>query len=315
MSLKILAACALVLLSSLVGQAAERPASRVLVIGIDGCRADALKVAKIPHLKALIDVGAFSEATNIVGTRGDTADTVSGPGWSNVLTGVWADKHGVTNNNFEVMHYDAFPHFFTHVKEAYPGAKTYSYCVWPPIHEKIVRSADETKLFARAADEGSCAAADTRCAAQAVETLTKGDPDAMFVYLENVDDTGHRKGFHPTVPDYVQALEEVDGKVGQVIDALHARPNYAQENWLVIVATDHGGVGTGHGGGRMNPEVNTVFLIVSGADAAPGKIAGPTNHVDVVATALTHLGIAIKPEWGLDGHAVGLKADAGAKAK
>jgi hypothetical protein len=28
--------------------------------------------------------------------------------------------------------------------------------------------------------------------------------------------------------------------------------------------------------------------------------------VDVVPTALTHLGVAIKPEWGLDGKAVGL---------
>jgi predicted AlkP superfamily pyrophosphatase or phosphodiesterase len=297
-------------LSSSAAQAAERPNKRVLVIGIDGCRPDVLKVAKTPNLKSLIDEGSFSEATNIVGTRGDKADTVSGPGWSNILTGVWADKHGVVNNNFEVMHYDLFPHFFAHVKEAFPQAKTNSYCVWPPIAEKIVSNADESKLFARQPDEPSCEAADTRCAAQAVDTLTHGDPDAMFVYLENVDDTGHRKGFHPSVPDYVAAIEEVDGHLGEVLTALRGRPHYAQEDWLVLVATDHGGAGNTHVGGRENREVNTVFLIVSGPDAARGTIDGPTHQVDVVATALTHMGIGLKPEWKLDGHPVGLKTPA-----
>ncbi len=227
------AACAAVLTTTAISQAADRPAARLLIIGIDGCRVDALKTARIPHLQALIDDGAFSDATNIISPRGDRADTVSGPGWSNVLTGVWADKHGVLNNKFEVTHYDAYPHFFVRVKEAFSQAKTCSYCVWPPIHEKIVSAADESRLFARTQEEASCAAADQRCAAQAVDTLSHGDPDAMFVYFENVDDTGHRKGFHPAVPEYLQAIEDVDRHVGEVLDALHARPRYGQENWLV----------------------------------------------------------------------------------
>ena len=136
----------------------------------------------------------------------------------------------------------------------------------------------------------------------------------MFVYFENVDDTGHRKGFHPTVPEYVQAIEQVDRHVGEVIGSLHARPHYAEENWLVVVATDHGGQGIDHGGGGVLPEISTVFMIISGADVVRGKISGPTNQVDVVATILTHLGISLKPEWKLDGHPVGLKPIAAANA-
>ena len=30
--------------------------------------------------------------------------------------------------------------------------------------------------------------------------------------------------------------------------AMQARPSYADEDWLVIVVTDHGGSGTGHDG-------------------------------------------------------------------
>jgi predicted AlkP superfamily pyrophosphatase or phosphodiesterase len=304
---RLLAAWLLFFSVTALAQAADRPINRVLFIGIDGCRVDALKAVKPAHLQSLIDQGSFSDATNIVGTREDTADTVSGPGWSNLLTGVWADKHGVLSNEFKVMHYDEYPHFFARTKEMFPQARTYSYCVWPPIHEKIVSAADDSRCFRRETSEPSCAAADKRCAAQAVDTLSHGDPDAMFVYFENVDDTGHRKGFHPTIPEYIEAIQEVDQRVGEVLVALHSRPRFKEENWLILVGTDHGGRGTGHGGGREQPEVNTVFLIVSGAGAARGPLEGKTNQVDLLATALAHLGVPLKPEWKLDGRPVGLQ--------
>ena len=308
MAHKTAVACFLFFSTTVLAHAADRPSSRVLFIGIDGCRVDALKAVKPSHLQSLIDSGAFSDSANILGTRGDTADTVSGPGWSNLLTGVWADKHGVLNNEFKVMHYDEYPHFFSRLRDVFPRAKTYSYCVWPPIHEKIVSAADESRCFRRQKDEASCAEADKRCAAQAVETLAHGDPDVMFVYFENVDDTGHRKGFHPGIPEYVAAIKEVDNRVGEVLDALHSRPRFKDENWLALVGTDHGGRGTGHGGGRALPEINTVFLIVSGAGATRGTIEGQTNQVDLVATALAHLGVPLKPEWKLDGRPVGLRS-------
>lgn len=288
--------------------AEERPVNRVLLIGIDGCRTDAIQAADPPHLRSLIDHGAFSDATNIVGTRGDKADTVSGPGWSNFLTGVWPDKHGVTNNQFKVTHYDDFPHFFARLKSAFPQANTCSYCTWPPIQDLMVSCADESACFPRdAKTEPDYAAADKRCVTQAIETLKNGDPDAMFVYFGNVDAIGHRTGFHRSVPEYLAALKVVDTHVGELLEALRKRPNYAQENWLILVGTDHGGRGTSHGGGRESSEVNTVWLIVSGHGAKPGKIEGRTNQVDLVATALTHLGVSIDPQWKLDGHAVGLE--------
>jgi predicted AlkP superfamily pyrophosphatase or phosphodiesterase len=291
--------------------AADRPNNRVLLIGIDGCRTDALKAAEPPHLGQLIDQGAFSDATNIVGTRADEADTVSGPGWSNILTGVWADKHGVTNNAFKVKHYDKYPHFFVHVNEVFAGAHTHSYCVWPAIDTHIVAGADESICFARdAKSEPDCAAADARCAAKAVEILKTADPDVLFVYFENVDATGHLKGFHRSVPEYIAAIQGVDSHVGEVLSALRGRPKFEAENWLILVGTDHGGRGTGHGGGREAPEVNTVWLIVSGAGAAPGMIEGRTHQVDLVATALAHLEVPIDPTWGLDGRPVGLRQTA-----
>jgi hypothetical protein len=76
----------------------------------------------------------------------------------------------------------------------------------------------------------------------------------------------------------------------------------------VIVSTDHGGFGKDHGGGHANPAIMNGFLIVSGATAKRGKLAEQTEIVDVVATALTHLGVKINPKWELDGRAVGLNS-------
>jgi predicted AlkP superfamily pyrophosphatase or phosphodiesterase len=288
-------------------EAADRPAGRVLFIGIDGCRRDALEAGKLPQLRSLIDGGALSVATNIVGTREDKADTVSGPGWSNLLTGVWADKHGVLDNKFKSPHYQEFPHFFRHVKEVFPAAYTCSYCTWEPIEKLILSAADDSHFFSAGSKDPQYQAADEKCAAKAAEVLNDGDPDVMFVYLGNVDETGHKKGFHPSVPEYMQALQAVDTQIGTILAALHERPRYQDENWLVLVSTDHGGRGTNHGGGRSQNEVNTVFLIVSGDAAIRGPIEGRTDQVDVVATALAHLGVPLKLEWKLDGRAVGLK--------
>jgi arylsulfatase A-like enzyme len=129
----------------------------------------------------------------------------------------------------------------------------------------------------------------------------------MFVYFGQVDGTGHAKGFHPTVKEYMTAIHRVDGYVGQLLSAMQSRKDFEKEHWLVLVCTDHGGLGTNHGGGRNVPEIHTVFAIVNGDGAAKGAIKGATHQVDMVATALAHLGIEPKPEWQLDGRAIGLE--------
>jgi hypothetical protein len=41
--------------------------------------------------------------------------------------------------------------------------------------------------------------------------------------------------------------------------------------------------------------------------AKPGKFEGKTHQVDLVATALTHLGVPIDSKWALDGKPIGLE--------
>ena len=67
------------------------PTKKVLILGIDGLRPDALIAANTPNVDRLLENGCFS-------AEAQTGQyTVSGPGWSSLLTGVWWSKHGVTD--------------------------------------------------------------------------------------------------------------------------------------------------------------------------------------------------------------------------
>jgi predicted AlkP superfamily pyrophosphatase or phosphodiesterase len=269
--------------------AAQEPKKKVLIIGIDGCRPDALLAAKAPNLKALIKNGAFSD-------KAQTGDmTASGSGWGSLLTGVWREKHGVRGNDFKLANFGEFPDVLGRIKKARPEAFVASIVHWDPIQKQIIKKADIN----------ASQKTDDRVTTEACDILSQKDPDLLFVHLDDVDGAGHKFGFDPKLQKYLDAIEKADEQVGAIIKAVENRKTYAMEDWLILVSTDHGGTGKGHG--QNIPEHRTIFLIVSGKASAQGTIEPAPAIVDVAPTALKHLGIAIDPKWDLDGKAVGLK--------
>lgn len=232
---------------------------KVLLIGIDGCRADAVLLANAPHLQGLLDHATYSfDALT-------HAPTWSGAGWSSMLTGVWEDKHGVLDNTFNGAHYDLYPHFFDRLEQYNPALRTASICHWAPINDIILHQAD-LKLNV---------ATDLEVKNAAVTALTLGDPDALFLHFDDVDHAGHDAGFSPTVPSYLAAVETTDGYVGEVLAALRQRPGYAAENWLVLVSTDHGGNLNGHGGPSL--EERNIFIIAHHPGLSSTNLAKTTQ--------------------------------------
>lgn len=280
------------------------PQGRVLFIGIDGCRFDALEKARTPNLDRLRAGGCYSDRTQILGTRYRRSDTVSGPGWSSLLTGVWADKHGVDSNRFENPQFEQYPHFFARIKETYPQSVTGSIAAWPPISRQIVVAAD---VNAAPNERDLYVPGDRETADLTADLIRRSNPTAVFAYFGQVDEHGHKFGFSPKVPQYLAAIERVDALVGLLMQAVEGRADYATENWLVLVSSDHGGFGKGHGNGHSNPEILHSFVIVSGPAAARGKLTQPTYLVDVPVTALAHVGIELNPKWELDGKPIGLR--------
>lgn len=279
--------------------AAAQKQPKVLIIGIDGLRPDAMQAADTPTFDDLIANGALSNTAQ----TGDI--TVSGPGWSSFLTGVWRDKHGVTGNNFTGRQYEAYPCFFQRVKEVRPELTTASFVTWMPIDDYIIESSGADHRVAHDYhDDG-----DARAVEDAMKYLRTQDPDVVFFYFADVDVAGHDNGFHPESPGYIKEIEQVDDQMGRLIGAIRARPTYDQEDWLIISSTDHGGtLDGGHAGGK--PVQRTIYYLVSGDAAARGALLDTANQVDIPVTAMAHMGIQVDPEWALDGKVTGLKKQA-----
>lgn len=275
---------------------------KVLVIGIDGVRPDVLAAVPTPNLDALARDGTFSD-------RAQTGrPTVSGPGWSSLLIGVWPAKHGVTNNEFTGKNYEVYPDFLTRIESVRPALRTFAVLDWAPLGSAasggpVIGAAPDVKVVFDGYELG-WAEADSAVVETAVRVLRDDAVDAAFVYLGNPDEVSH--GTSSIGTPYREAIALADRHVGMLVEALRARPTYAQEDWLILVSTDHGRRADGGHGGD-SPEESTIFYLASGPSAAKGTPAEPPRIVDVAVTALTHLGIPIDPAWGLDGRAVGLR--------
>lgn len=273
-----------------------RNPNKLLLIGIDGVRPDALLKADTPNLDSLIHTGAYSFKAQ-AGTH-----TLSGPSWSNILTGVWENKHKVIDNSFIGARYRRYPNLFTLIKQVQPELNVVSIVSWDSLCKQIFSRANNCKVYPYT---GRVREGDYLVAQRAAKTLVNNNPDILFAYFLGVDLKGHKYGFHPDVPEYVHEIERVDRLVGSIMKALVSRPTYEKENWLVLSITDHGGIGNSHGG--QTPEEKTIFYIANGRSAVRGEIASAPTHVDIVPTALYHLNIPINPVWGLDGKVAGVR--------
>lgn len=280
---------AILCLSSFESSAQEGKINKVLIIGIDGCRPDALLVANTPNMDRLWKEGAYA-----FNARTDEISS-SGPAWSAMLTGVWHQKHQVMNNEYEEPDLEHYPHFFHRIRQEKPELKTYSVTNWGPIH-KILQEGDATYK--------SSMLNDARVSKKVASLLKKKDVDVMFVQLDEVDGAGHRNDYSINSPLYLEAIEKIDKEVGTMVSALEKRPGIVEENWLIILSADHGGSNFGHG--KNIPEHTTVFYIASGKSVVKGEIEQEVGVVDVAVTALYQVGIPAKKAWNLDGRVVGL---------
>ncbi|MDA8696006.1 alkaline phosphatase family protein [Flavobacteriales bacterium] len=105
-------------------EGAAQPAGRVLMIGIDGVRPDALEAAATPHLDALM-----AEGFSTLDALNDDI-TMSGPGWSAIHCGVRSGKHNVIDNSFSNQNYLQYPGWLERIETLYPEWNTASICQW-----------------------------------------------------------------------------------------------------------------------------------------------------------------------------------------
>lgn len=276
---------------------------RVLVIGIDGLRGDALRETQTPNLDRLIARGVVTYDAIAGGVAGTETEqqTVSGPGWSTILTGVFANKHGVVDNFFRSPNFESYPHFFRYLRGIAPDSWLGSVVEWGAIHNYIDRGSAPHFTY-RSIQKG-----DQEVAVEGAALMRTEDPDVLFLHFIAPDGYGHASGYDPGNTSYRYAIRVTDRRIGQVIDALEAREGFIDgtEDWLVMVISDHGGLDIYHGSQtRYEKEVP---FIVSSKHVHQGLVVSPGPHqTAVVPNIFHHLGITVDDNWGLDGEPFGV---------
>ncbi|GAB2574515.1 hypothetical protein GCM10027269_33480 [Kribbella endophytica] len=267
---------------------------KVLFVDVDGVRYDRLLQANTPHLDALAKQGQFGPSylhdNAITGTN-------SGPGHSNMLTGVWPDKHKVMDNSFAGNNLVNYPDVTTRLERANPALSTFTTLDWTPLNQFLIASPD-VKMQQTGPDTQTT---DRQSTSASIEALSEHNPDFVYTYLHQGDATGH--GIGSDTPQYVQAIENLDAYIGQLVQAMRSRPTYKSENWLVIVSTDHGSSGQSHGGDQHT--TRTGWILASGGDITRRTPVREWRQVDVTPTILKHLRVPVDPAWNLDGIPIG----------
>lgn len=280
---------------------ADAPVRKVLVVGMDGVNWAQVGEADAPTLDGLSAAGTLGTSLLYCGA---VAASSSGPGWSTVSTGVWPDRHGVRDNSFSGAQFGTHPDFLTRIEQVTPARRTLSIVDWPVLHTQgAFGPAIDTRLTYDG-DAGGYAVADAQVTADAVSRLRDTDVDAAFVYLGNTDAVAHASG---TGDAYRAAIATQDGQLRQLLDAIASRPTYASEDWLIVVATDHGHnvPGGGHGGCGSDGERRT-WVLAKGTGYAAGARSVDTRLVDVAPSVFSHLGIPVQPS--LDGKPLNVRA-------
>lgn len=244
---------------------------KVLFLGIDGCRPDALAVATTPHLDDLSAHGAhFAAALSC-------KRTLSAPCWATLFTGVWENRHGVTNNWCFGRGLAEFPTLFYRLHTSRRSARSAAIVNWTTRHRPLLRGTDYYRWCWR----------DSSVASWAAKVLEAKGPDLLFALLDGVDHAGHKYGFHPAVPQYIRAIETADSHVGTVLKALDERRRAVEgEDWLVAAASDHGGKERKHGGASL--EERRIFITIAHPAVEDG-FPTPVCATDLAVTLMRHL--------------------------
>lgn len=266
-------------------------ASRVLLISVDGLRPDVLLRAQAPVMRGLMTRGSYSMWAHT------TAVAVTLPSHVSMLTGLTPPHHGIVWNSDVPLARPVYPSRPTLMKLAHEAGLT------------TAMATGKTK-FQVLAEPGTCDLAyvpsdstmpDDAVTDTTVAWIRRAAPQVLFVHLPGVDTAGHARGWGSA--EQLAAVATADQAIGRVLAALARRG--VLDSTLVLVTSDHGGAGRGHG--PDDPRSRTIPWILCGPGVRAGVDLDTDSDTEIhtedsFATLAAVLGL--DPGGPLDGHPV-----------
>lgn len=268
------------------GLGAESGGPRVIVIGVDGLSVDGVLRARAPHLRRLMDSGAWTlEARGVM-------PTLSSPNWASMVNGAGPEQHGVTSNGYLKRKVEfqpvcagpegKFPTIFHVLRSQRPSSRIGVFHDWGGFSSLIEHAAPDVMRHERGAG---------RTTEAAIRYWLAERPALLFLHLDNADHAGHSRGWGSAA--YYRSVAEADALIGDVLDMLD-RAGEARRTY-VLVSSDHGGTPRGHG--RNSLDEIRIPWILTGPDVARGHVTMPVNTFDTAATLAWIFGVTPPDCW------------------
>lgn len=259
----------------------------VVVVGCDGMSPDGVRKADSPVMKRLMREGAYT-----LHARG-VMPTSSSPNWASMIMGAGPEQHGVTSNDWETNKFEIepiarglgpmFPTIFGELRQQRPDAKIACFHDWDGFG----------RLFERqAANRIEDSDGPTNAVVHAIEYLKQEKPTFTFIHLDHVDHAGHQDG-HGT-PAYYASVDVADKLIGMVLAAI--KDAGIEQNTVLLVTADHGGVGTKHGNSTM-AELEIPWILFGPGVKHGHELKTPVNTYDTAVTIAYILGVKPHPAW------------------
>lgn len=199
---------------------------KLLVIGIDGLRPDAFLYANTPNFNKLIQNSSFNFETII------ESDTISGPSWATIFSGKLQKEtniyfnEDVEDNKFIWKTNDIFSDINKLNIDTYSFANN-----WIGMKNMIQNS----KNIKYVSNE-DCFKSDKEIIEYTNNhILSVNNDNFTFMYLNGIDDYGHKYGFSIQSEEYVNYIEKIDAIIEDLLN------NSVKNNWSIMIVTDHGG--------------------------------------------------------------------------
>lgn len=229
---------------------------KAIFIGYDGFRADGLENIQDNEESAIMYVknqgGLYHTFSGGIAGVNEQA-TSTAPSWMAMLTGGWGEYNGITDNS-QMKNSDADTFLTSIAKQGHAASFTTS---WREHTELSYRPDIAQSIKDGLAVEYTHQIDDTATYYQILKYVSKPsgavktaaeDPDVIFFTLEYADHAGHGTGFGNQNPEYVQACKDDDAYGYDIVKTIEQRDSYAEEDWLIVISTDHGGTKFSHGG-------------------------------------------------------------------
>ena len=211
------------------GNGVQGQGRKVLYLILDGAEGKQIDTLSPANITSLLKTSVYTW----IGMSGaNNKDTVLPGAWASMMTGYNSDLTKV-EKNFDTANLKDYPSITTRLKNIAPDIRTAGFASSKMFDQYLLTDASENKLTEND---------DAAVAANVIDNLKNDSARLVIGQFHSIAKAGDQFGYRFNIPEYASAVATVDGYIGKILEALKARPNYANENWLVVVASNENGL-------------------------------------------------------------------------